>query len=187
MHASSTRTRDLSYIALGVALLAICSSITIPMPIGVPFTMQTFAIFVILSHLGGKTGTLAILCYLIMGAVGLPIFSGFQGGISKLLGTTGGYLAGFLATGLIYWFCTKVLGDKLWTQILGMVLGLAVLYALGTLWFMQVYLQSTGAIELYTVLSWCVLPYIIPDLLKMSLALLVSRRIAPRKTGISKA
>jgi len=96
--------RDLTRVALMTAILAVCGWITIPLPEPmVPFTLQTFGVFLCLLLLGGRDGTLAIAAYLLLGAVGAPVFSSFRGGLGVLLGSTGGYLTGFLAMGLLYW------------------------------------------------------------------------------------
>lgn len=95
------QTIDLVYIALGAVLISICSWISIPTT--VPFTMQTFAVFFVLSALGGKRGTVAIIVYILLGAVGIPVFSNFTSGIGILLGNTGGYIVGFVFIGLVYW------------------------------------------------------------------------------------
>lgn len=171
------RTIDLVYIALGAVLIAVCSWISIPTT--VPFTMQTFAIFFILSILGGKRGTAAILVYVLLGAVGIPVFAHFTSGIGILLGSTGGYILGFLFIGLIYWLMVHFLGNKLWVEILAMVIGLAICYAFGTMWFMYVYTQANGAVGLAMVLAWCVIPFIIPDLVKLGFALALARRLSP--------
>ena len=91
-------TRDLCFCAIGAALIAVCAWISIPAE--VPFTLQTFAIFAVCGLLGGRRGTVSVLVYLLLGAVGLPVFSGFRGGLGALLGTTGGYILGFLALAL---------------------------------------------------------------------------------------
>ena len=122
-------------IALFAAIIAVCSWIQIPMT--VPFTMQTFAVFCALATLGGKGGTISILIYIVLGAVGVPVFAGFTGGIGILFGTTGGYIIGFLFTGLLYWLITHFFGEKLPVMILALVLGLAVCYAFGTAWFLD--------------------------------------------------
>lgn len=171
------RTLDLVYVAVGAALIAVCSWISIPMT--VPFTLQTFAVFFLMAALGGKRGTAAVLVYILLGAVGLPVFAGFSGGIGVLLGSTGGYIFGFLLLGLIYLLMTKLFGEKLPVVIAALVIGLAVCYAFGTAWFMLVYTKANGAVGLGTVLGWCVFPFIIPDLVKLSLALVIARRIAP--------
>ena len=85
-------TRDMVYTAMFACLMTICAWISIPGQ--VPFTLQTMGVFLAVGLLGGKRGTLAILVYVLMGAVGLPVFSGYQGGLARLAGPTGGYLAG---------------------------------------------------------------------------------------------
>ena len=170
------RTRDLVYIALFAVLMAVCSWISIPI-LQVPYTLQTFAVFLAVGVLGGKRGTLAVLVYILLGAVGVPVFSGFTGGLGILLGNTGGYIIGFLFTALVMWLMEALLGKKIWVLAVSMVLGLIVCYAFGTAWFMVVYARNAGAVGLGTALGWCVIPYIIPDLVKIALALLLSRRL----------
>ena len=171
------KTIDLVYIAMGAVLITICSWISIPTT--VPFTMQTFAVFFVLSILGGKRGTVAIIVYVLLGAVGVPVFAQFTSGIGILFGNTGGYIVGFIFMGLVYWLIVHFLGKKLWVEILAMVIGLAVCYSFGTVWFMIVYAQANGAVGLAMVLAWCVIPFIIPDLIKLGLALTLARRLSP--------
>ena len=169
------RTRDLTHIALFAVLMAVCAWITIPMT--VPFTLQIFAVFAALATLGGRRGTYAVAVYLLLGAVGLPVGAGFQGGLGWLLGTTGGYIVGFLCIALIYWLMTAKLGESLPVSIAACVLGLAVCYVFGTIWFIAVYARTTGPVGVMTALGWCVFPYVIPDLLKLVLAVTLSQRI----------
>ena len=173
----NSKVLDLVYIAIGAALIAICSWISIPT--AVPFTLQTFAVFFVLLALGGERGTLATLVYVLLGAVGVPVFAGFSGGIGVLLGNTGGYIIGFLFTGLIYILFTKFFKKNIVMKVVALVLGLAVCYAFGTAWFMHVYMKSSGEVGLLTVLGWCVFPFIVPDLLKLALAVVISKRIEP--------
>ena len=172
---SRFRTVDLAYIALFAVLMAVCAWITIPMT--VPFTLQIFAVFAALVTLGGRRGTYAVVVYLLLGAVGLPVGAGFQGGLGWLLGTTGGYIVGFLCIALLYWLLTAKLGESLPVVIAACVLGLALCYAFGTAWFMAVYARTSGPVGVMTALGWCVFPYIIPDLVKLALAVLLSRRV----------
>jgi len=173
----NTKVLDLVYISIGAALIAICSWISVPT--AVPFTLQTFAVFFVLLSLGGERGTLATLVYVLLGAVGVPVFAGFSGGIGVLLGSTGGYIIGFLFTGIIYIIFTKFVSKKIVVKIIALVLGLAVCYAFGTAWFMNVYIKTSGEVGLLTVLGWCVFPFIIPDLLKLALAVVIAKRIEP--------
>ena len=171
------KTLNLTYMALGAVLIAVCSWISIPTM--VPFTMQTFAVFLVLLLLGGKCGTGAILIYILLGAAGVPVFAHFTAGIGILLGSTGGYIAGFLFTGVIYWMMETLFGKNRWVEVIALIVGTAVLYAFGTAWFLFVYARTTGSIGVMTALASCVFPFIVPDLMKMSLAFILARRLAP--------
>lgn len=175
--AARFRTLDIAYIALFAVLTAVCAWISIPVtPITpVAFTLQTFAVFMALLTLGGRRGTYAVIVYLLLGLVGLPVFSGFTGGPASLLGATGGYLIGFVGTALVFWLLTAKLGESLPVSVIACTLGLAVCYAFGTIWFLKVY--TSGPMDLATALSKCVIPFIPLDLCKLALALLLSRRV----------
>lgn len=168
---SRLSTTELVYIAVCAALLAVCSWISIPaIPPLPPFTLQTFGVFLILLLLGGKRGFYAVVTYLLLGAVGLPVFAHFTGGVGILLGTTGGYLIGFALSAAVYWVLEDLYERLPWLRIAALVLGLAVCYAFGTAWFMLVYARQSGAVGLGTALGWCVVPFILPDLVKLALA-----------------
>ncbi len=170
-----SKTLSMTYMAIFAALIAICSWISIPS--SVPFTMQTFAIFLTCGLLGGKRSTIAVLVYLLLGAIGLPVFAGFSGGLGALFGMTGGYLIGFVFIGLIAWLFEKLFGKKAPALIAALVVGLIVCYAFGTAWFMFMYTKNVGSIGLTGVLGMCVFPFIIPDLIKMALALILTNRL----------
>lgn len=173
--ATRLRTRDLAYIGVFTALMAVCSWISIPTT--VPFTLQTMAVFLAVGILGGKRGTLAVLAFILLGAVGAPVFAGFTGGPSILLGTTGGYIVGFLFAALLMWAMERFLGTNLWVLGVSMALGLLVCYAFGSLWFMWVYARTTGPVTLAAVLGWCVVPFVLPDLVKIGLALTLTAQL----------
>ncbi|MCR4695905.1 MAG: biotin transporter BioY [Lachnospiraceae bacterium] len=169
---------DMAYIAIGAVLIAICSWINIPT--AVPFTLQTFAVFFILMLLGGERGTISILIYILLGAIGVPVFAGFSAGIGILFGNTGGYILGFIFIGLIYCIFTRVFKNKnIFIKVLALVIGLMICYAFGSVWFMHIYLRDSGEVGMLAVLSWCVFPFIIPDLIKMALAVIIAKRIQP--------
>lgn len=170
------KTLDMVYIAMGAVVITICSWISIPMP--VPFTMQTFAVFSVVGLLGGKRGTAAIIVYILLGTIGIPVFAGFTSGIGILLGTTGGYIVGFVGTALLMWRMEKISGNRSVILAGSMLLGLFVCYLFGTVWFMEVYGKTMGSVGLATVLGWCVLPFIIPDLIKIALAVVLTRRLS---------
>ena len=175
------QTKDAAMIAVCAAVMAVCSWISIPA--AVPFTMQTFGVFLAVGLLGGRNGTLAVVIYLLLGAAGLPVFSGFTGGIGHLFGATGGYIIGFVFSALLMWLMERLLGRSLKALVASMIAGLLVCYAFGTAWFMVVYARDSGSIGMITALSWCVFPYIIPDALKILLAAVMTRRLRPLIIG----
>ena len=148
------------------ALLAVCAWICIPLS-DIGITLQTFGVFLALLLLGGKWGTVSILIYLLLGAVGLPVFSGFRGGFGALLGVTGGFLWGFLFSGLTYWALER------FGRIPAMAAGLLACYGCGCFWF---YAYTGGGLGF--ILLRCVLPYLLPDALKLYLAYTLSRRLS---------
>lgn len=174
-NSDGNKTRDIVFIALFAVLIAVCSWISIPTVI--PFTMQTFAVYLTLNFLGAKKGTVSVCIYLLLGLIGLPVFANFTSGIGMLFGTTGGYMIGWILSGLVMGILEKLIGRKLWAQAISMLMGLSVCYIAGTAWFMIVYAQNTGTIGLWTALLWCVIPFIIPDLAKLGLALWFSQRL----------
>ena len=161
----------MAYISLGAVLIALCSWISVPAT--VPFTLQTFAVLLVCDLLGGRWGLVSVLLYLLLGAVGFPVFSGFSGGLGHLLGMTGGYILGFVLSALVM----RLLPRRRMFTLLSMALGLLACYAAGSVWFMQIYTQTKGAISLGAVLSICVVPYLIPDAIKIVLACLISERL----------
>ncbi len=159
-------TKNTIFSALFTVFLVISSWIVVPA--AVPFTMQTFTVAFLSAFLGAKSGVMAISTYILLGIVGLPVFSGFQSGAAVILGATGGYTLGFIPFSLITGALYKKFGKSYLSTLLSMSAGLISCYLFGTLWYAFVYLKSTES--LWTVLSVCVLPFIIPDLIKLSLA-----------------
>lgn len=169
------KTKDTVFIALFAVLIAVCSWISIPTAI--PFTMQTFGVFLALNFLGGKKGTLCVFVYLLMGLIGIPVYANGTAGIGMILGTTGGYMIGWLFSGIVMWVLQNVIGKKLWAQAVSLLAGLFICYAIGTAWFMVVYAKTAGAVGLWTALVWCVFPFLIPDLAKLGLVLWFTKRL----------
>lgn len=148
------------------AMMAVCAWIAVPVP-PVSFTLQTFAVFLALGLLGGKWGMRSVGLYLLLGVVGLPVFTGFRGGLSALIGPTGGFLWGFLGAALCYRLLAR------FGKLPAMILGQLVCYLCGCVWF-TVYSPGTGFAA--AVLT-CVVPYLLPDAVKISLACTLSDRI----------
>ncbi len=151
--------------SLFASLTAICAWLSVPLP-GISFTMQTFAVLLTLGILGGKWGSVSILLYLLMGSLGLPVFSGFRGGAAVLLGPSGGFLWGFALCALGY-RAAEGLG-----RLPAMVLGMALCYGCGCWWF-----SRYAGVSISAAAAACVIPWLIPDGLKLALAFHLSGRI----------
>lgn len=174
---SNRRIKDMVLIALFSAIIVICSLITIPSAI--PFTLQTFAVFLCLNIIGAKKGIISILIYIFLGVVGLPVFSGFNGGIGALLNVTGGYIIGFIFSALTFWLVTSVFNKKS-RKIINLIasfMGLIVCYIFGTLWYILLFIKNGEAINFISAFTICVLPFIIPDILKIVLSVVISEKI----------
>lgn len=174
MEEINMKTKRICMIGIFAALMAVCAWITIPGP--VPFTLQTFAVFLSILSLGGRDGFISILVYILLGAVGLPVFSGFRGGVGVLLASTGGYLVGFLLAALLMMLFEK---KGLTAQILSAAGAMVTYFAFGTAWYAVVYTAGGKPFSLTAVLMACVVPFVLPDILKIALAFVIAERIKP--------
>ena len=168
--------KNICLCGLMAALIAVCSWISIPLG-EVPITLQNFAVFLTLGLLGGRLGTTVIVVYILLGAMGLPVFSGFRGGIGILFSTTGGYILGFLLSAVVYQIFERICGKKPFIMVFSMIAGLCICYAFGTFWFMILHTKNTGALGIKAGLSLCGLPFIIPDILKILCAVFIIKRV----------
>lgn len=168
--------QNMVLIAVFTALIAVCSWILIPVE-PVPFTLQTFAVFVTAGLLGSKRGAISVVVYVLLGLVGVPVFSKFGAGLSVIAGPTGGYIVGFIftvvITGIIIKASKKMNNTgRIIMMAVAMAVGDIVCFAIGTIWFMVI--MKTG---LVATLGLCVFPYIIPDLIKIVVAVIVVDRM----------
>ena len=170
---------QLSYIAMCSACLAVSSWITIPF--AVPFTLQIFAVFLIATLSDWKSSLGSVLLYIALGVCGLPVFSGFTAGPSVFVQITGGYLIGFCISAPIislvatYW-------DRKSPILLGVMLfSLILCYTLGTLWYLMIYTDQS----ILGALTVCVFPFLLPDLIKIALALFVANRLKPHLSRLA--
>lgn len=172
-------TRDIVCVGMFAAVLAVLSQISIPMPSGVPVTLQTFAVALTGVVLAWKLGLASTLVYILLGAIGVPVFAGFSGGIQVLVNYTGGFIWGFLAMTLLcgIGICMK---NKILGILLGMV-GLSVCHLFGTIQFMIVMHMGIG--ESFLLAS---APYILKDVISVFLAFMVGTQIRTRllKAGL---
>ncbi len=173
---ANSKIKDIVFIGISAALIAVCSWISIPLPT-VPITLQTMGVCLIAGLFGLKRGTLATAVYIALGALGVPVFSGFTGGVGIILGQTGGYIIGFIFTALIVGLASDKFKGRLLPLILSMVIGILVCYAFGTAWFAVVYAKSNEPASLLTILGWCVFPFLLPDAVKIAVAAVLANRL----------
>lgn len=175
-----TRTRQITLIGFMAAILCIIGPLSIPLPFSpVPISLTNFVVFFAIYLLGIKNGTICFLVYLCLGIAGLPVFSGFSGGLNKLAGSTGGYLIGFIFLALIQGLLMKLFPGKNTAAVFGMIVGMAVCYLFGTVWLsmqMELTFGSAAAIG--------VLPYLPGDGIKIILAAIAGPKL---KQAVEKA
>lgn len=164
------------YVSLFAAVIAVCSQIQLPIG-AVPFTLQTMGVFIAAGLLGAKRGTFSVGIYILIGAVGVPVFAGFSGGVGIITGPTGGYIIGFLLTAFVTGLASDLGGRKIWILIFGMIAGLLLCYLFGTAWFIMVSNAGGGNMDIPTALGYCVIPFLIPDAVKIAVSVVVVNRL----------
>ena len=166
-----------TYAMVSTALMAAVTCILAPfsVPIGpVPISLTNLAIYISLYLLDWKRGTISYLIYLLLGFAGLPVFSGFTGGVAKLAGPTGGYIIGFIPMAILAGIIIDRFHQR-WLQLLGMIVGTAICYAFGTAWFC-----AQAGYTVSAALAVCVFPFIPADLIKMLIAMTIGPEIRQR-------
>ena len=163
------KTKRLVYCALFAAVIGIMSLISIPTQ-PIPLNMALFAVLLAGGILGKKYGTLSVVVYILLGAVGIPVFAGFRGGFAVLAGPTGGYIAGYIIvaflTGLV---CEKT--RKMHYILTIMILAVILCNAVGTAWYCYIMKSSVSS-----ALMLCVIPFVPTDIIKIVLATLVLKK-----------
>ena len=167
------RTKQMVLIALMTAVTCVLGPLSIPLPFSpVPISLTNFAIFLAIFVLGMKSGTISFIIYLLLGAIGVPVFSSFRGGLQVLAGPTGGYLIGFIFLALIMGFALDHFDRKLVPTIIGMIIGMAVCYAFGTVW-----LAKLLSLSFKEGLMMGVIPYLAGDAAKIIIAAIVGPKL----------
>ena len=170
------RTKQMVLIALMTAVTCVLGPLSIPLPFSpVPISLTNFAIFLAIFILGMKNGTISFIIYLLLGAIGVPVFSSFRGGLQVLAGPTGGYLIGFIFLALIMGFALDHFDRKLVPTIIGMIIGMAICYIFGTAW-----LAGQLGMSFVAALGIGVIPYLPGDTAKIIIAIIAGPQI--RKT-----
>lgn len=168
-----TKTVDLVLCALFAALTAVLSQFAIPLE-PVPINMAHISVFMAAGLLGARYSAISQTVFVLLGAVGLPVFSGYSGGIGVLFGPTGGYIVGYIACAFIAGLICEHFGKKMTVLVIAMALGLMATYILGTLWF--VFITKMGFIA---ALSYCVIPFLPGAALKIMLSSVLVNRLYP--------
>lgn len=176
---SKMSVRDICYAGLFAAVIAVMAQISIPMPMGVPMTMQTFAITLAAVVLGSKLSTISSLIYIIMGAVGLPVLANFSGGFDKFVGPTGGFLLSFPLMAFIIGWGAEHRKDFKGAYVIALVVGTVVNYVVGVAMFVVV-AHSTIAVGI----TACVLPFIPTAIIKAVLACAIGLNLRKRIPGL---
>ncbi len=165
------KVKNMCYCSMFACIVALLAQIKIDLPGLVPITLQTLGIYIIACSLTPKLAVITTIVYVIMGSIGLPVFTGFRGGLSSLLGPTGGYIFSFPITSLII---SIIINNKnsIIRKIIAMIVGTAVCYLIGTIWF--IYVTNNTII---TALTVCVIPFIFGDIIKIAIASTLSAKI----------
>ena len=158
--------------ALFAALTAVCAQISLPICL-VPITLTLLPILLCAVLMDKRYATVSTLVYVLMGLIGLPVFSGFSGGTGVLMGATGGYIVGFVPCAFIAAWMMERKGG-FWWRCLSMAVGVVVCYVIGTVWFMV-----TKGTPLWASLTWCVFPFLPGDAAKIALAAYLGGRLKP--------
>ena len=166
--------KDMCLIAIFTAVIAALAQLTIPVP-GIPLTMQTFAVPLAGAVLGAKKGALSAFVYILLGAMGAPVFHAFQGGIGMIAGPTGGFILAFPLYAFIVGFAADK-NNRLWLAT-GLVIGMTVLFLLGGIIF-PVFIFPRVSFQA-AFLGW-VLPFLLPDLIKIIMVYFISIEIKKR-------
>ena len=174
--AGKSSPRRLVLIAMMTAITCILAPLSIPIPVSpVPISLTNLVLLISVYILGWKDASISFIIYLLLGLAGLPVFSGFSGGLGKIAGPTGGYLAGFIFMTVIAGLAVDIFSGKRLPAVIGMALGTAVAYAFGTAWLaIQMDLTSISA------LSIGVLPYLAGDTLQIILAVIAGPMLKKR-------
>lgn len=163
-------------LSLMITMFILCSWISIPTI--VPFTLQTFILFLLPLLFPMKDVFLCVLCYLLLGLLGFPVFSNFHGGIHQLFGLTGGYLLGFIPSLIFLLFTKPIWKNNNILYAIFSFMSLCICYMFGTIWFYFLY-QQTHTISIFYILTICVYPFIIPDIIKIIFAIYIYKRLKP--------
>ena len=170
---NNSKIYTLTKLALSVAIMCILGPIIIPLPFSpVPISITQVGLYLSIYFLGYKLATYSTLIYILMGLIGLPVFSGYSGGLQKLTSPTGGYLIGFIFLTFVSGFFIEKYSSNLCLTILGYTLGNLLCYNLGSIW-----LSYSTNISIKTAFIIGVIPYVLADIFKVVISILIGTRL----------
>lgn len=166
---STSRVRKMCFISLGTAIICVLGPLAVNIPVSpVPISLAIFGIYIAAYTLGAKWGTLACVLYIVIGLTGVPVFASYTGGPQKLFGPTGGYIIGYIAVAFFSGMFIDRFKTRFYLHPVGMLIGLAICYGVGTLW-----LSMAAGMSFEAAFMAGVVPFIPADIVKMGLAVAV--------------
>ena len=163
---TASKVKKMCYVSLATAIICVLGPLAINIPVSpVPISLAIFGIYIAAYVLGAKLGTVACILYIITGLTGVPVFASYTGGPQKLLGPTGGYIIGYIAVAFVSGLFIDAFPDKILMHLTGMLIGVTICYAIGTLW-----LSLSAGMSLNAALMAGVIPFIPMDIVKMVIA-----------------
>ncbi len=180
----SKRAEDVCLVGIFAAIITISAYIQLPL-LSLSMTLQVFAVYLTLFVLGEKKGILTVLVYILMGLAGIPVFSGFSGGIGVILGKSGGFIIGFLPALFVCSRLMRIFGTGIGGRFISALLSMIPCYVLGSVWFCFVFMGEFTLSSYGASLLVSVLPYIIPDALKILASVYVGRKLERISAGVA--
>lgn len=169
-------TKKLVMTGAMTAVFCIVAPVSLPLPVSpVPISLTSFVLYMAVFILGQRTAAVCYLLYLLIGMLGLPVFSGFSGGAARLAGPTGGYLVGFILTVLISGWAIEHSGGRLWRNAVGMAVSMLPSYLTGTIW-----LSFVSGNSFWAAAAQGVLPFLAGDTAKILLAAMTGPAVRKR-------
>jgi biotin transport system substrate-specific component len=171
-------TRNIAFIALFTAVLCVLAPISIPLGTLVPISLGTLVVYIIGALLDYKKAPICIILYILIGLMGVPVFSGWSGGFAKLIGPTGGFIFGYIFGVLTQALLTTWKKDKIWMYPVAMIAGTIFIYGFGLVWFLiSMNVINGKEMDFAKAFAACVTPFLLGDAIKIALATAVSFKL----------
>jgi len=167
-------------IALFTSVLCVVAPFSLPLG-PIPLSLATLAVYLAAGVLDWKYSAVSVALYIMLGAIGLPVFTNFEGGIHKIAGVTGGFIIGYIPCALAIGLAARAFGEKRWSYVAGMVVGTVLLYTCGTVWFM---FQTGNSVAVS--LTLCVTPFLVGDTVKIIVSCIAAPKLRDALSHVSR-